>query len=112
MNTDWTGRTTDWVRPPIAEVTGLASELREQGADLIDLGQAILGLPPPASALEGAKNHLLMPGPHPYSPDPGLPELRDGIAKMLRARKGIAHRQGFSPGGELEIIEAAMSRRS
>lgn len=94
MSDNWTGRTISWVRPPIAVVTKLAAELRAQGADLIDLGQAILGLPPPVAALEGARAYLDQPGPHPYSPDPGLPELRAGIACMLRDHKGVAHASG------------------
>jgi aminotransferase len=68
--------------------------MRAQGADLIDLGQAILGLPPPRAAIEGARAYLEESGPHPYSPDPGLPELRDAIAKMLRDVKGIDHATG------------------
>lgn len=92
--TEWTGRTVSWVRPPIAAVTSLAAELRAQGEDLIDLGQAILGLPPPRAAIEGARAYLEEAGPHPYSPDPGLPELRDAIAKMLRDVKGIDHATG------------------
>ncbi len=90
MSMDWTGRTATWVRPPIALVTRQAAELREQGADLIDLGQAIVGVPPPLEAIEAVRAYLAEPGPHPYSPDPGLPELREAIAIMLRERKGIA----------------------
>jgi len=89
--TEWTGRTTSWVRPPIAIVTALAAQMRSEGADLIDLGQAILGLPPPRAAMDGVRAFLDEPGPHPYSPDPGLPELRDAIAQMLRSHKHIAH---------------------
>ena len=94
MNESWTGRTTSWVRPPIALVTKLAAELRAKDADLIDLGQAVLGLPPPVEALEGARAYLDQPGPHPYSPDPGLPELRDAIAQMLREHKDIEQAGG------------------
>lgn len=94
IDTNWTGRTLSWVRPPIAVVTSLAAELRAQGADLIDLGQAILGLPPPRAAIEGARAYLEEAGSHPYSPDPGLPELRNAIAKMLRDVKGIDHATG------------------
>lgn len=94
MSTSWTGRTADWVRPPIAQVTALAAELRSDGHDLIDLGQAILGLAPPVEAVQGARRYLEEPGPHAYSPDPGLPVLRDAIAFMLRERKQIAHANG------------------
>ncbi|MCL2823403.1 MAG: pyridoxal phosphate-dependent aminotransferase [Polyangiaceae bacterium] len=87
MNTPWQGRTADWEFPPIAAVSSLAAQLRAQGRDLIDLGQAILGLPPPPEAITEVKRYLSEQGPHAYSPDPGLPALRTAIAKMLRDRK-------------------------
>jgi aspartate/methionine/tyrosine aminotransferase len=94
MDSSWTGRTADWVRPPIAVVARLAGELRAQGADLIDLGQAILGLPPPAAAMQGVRAYLEEPGPHVYSPDPGLPALREAIARMLVHHKHIPGARG------------------
>jgi aminotransferase len=73
------------------QVTRLAATLAADGADLIDLGQAIVGLLPPAAALDAARGYLLTPHPHAYSPDPGLPALRDALAHMLRAEKSIQH---------------------
>ncbi len=94
MDSSWTGRTADWVRPPIAVVSRLASELRAQGRDLVDLGQAILGLAPPAAAMQGVRDYLEEPGPHVYSPDPGLPALRDAIAGSLVRHKHIPGARG------------------
>jgi aspartate/methionine/tyrosine aminotransferase len=86
----WAGRTSALHRPPIARITGLAAELAAEGQDVIDLGQAILGLQPPRAALAAARAYLEIGSPHAYSPDPGLPELREAIADFLRRRKGIA----------------------
>lgn len=85
----WHGRTQQIQRPPIAAINGLAAELRAAGRELIDLGQAIAGLPPPASALRAVERYLAEPAPHGYSPDPGLPEVREQVAAFLRSRKGI-----------------------
>jgi aspartate/methionine/tyrosine aminotransferase len=86
---NWTGRTSALVRPPIAKVNRVAAELSAQGRDLIDLGQAILGLAPPAAALQAARDWMTTAKPHGYSPDPGLPALRDAIAAYLRDRKAV-----------------------
>jgi aminotransferase len=90
----WIGRTSLLTRPPIAKVNALAAELAAQGHDLIDLGQAILGLAPPQAAIEGARRWLQTESPHAYSPDPGLPDLREALAGHLRARKGIPFANG------------------
>ncbi len=85
----WHGRTASLVSPPIASVNLLAARLAAGGADLIDLGQAILGIQPPPEALDGAREVLSSTTPHVYSPDPGLPELREALAAHLRDRKGV-----------------------
>lgn len=84
----WEGRTADIERPPIAEVNALAEELAGQGRELINLGQAILGLPPPARSVERARD-FLDGRLHSYSPDPGLPEAREAVAAFLAGRKGV-----------------------
>ena len=86
----WAGRTSALRRPPIARITGLAAELAKPGRDVIDLGQAILGLQPPRAALAAARAYLETEAPHAYSPDPGLPEVREAIAGFLRRHKRIA----------------------
>jgi len=86
----WHGRTDRIQRPPIAAINALAADLRAEGRDLIDLGQAILGLPPPPAAMEAVRSYLETSEPHGYSPDPGLPEVRDRVAGFLRRHKGLA----------------------
>ncbi len=85
----WQGRTRDIERPPIAAINSHAAELRAAGRDLIDLGQAILGLPPPAGAMAQVRAYLDRGGPQGYSPDPGLPEVLEAVAGFLAEEKGI-----------------------
>lgn len=86
----WHGRTRRIERPPIAAINAQAARLSAEGRDLINLGQAILGLPPPAGALRAVRDYLSEPGPHGYSPDPGLPEVLERVARFLRQSKEIS----------------------
>ena len=85
----WDGRTRAIERPPIAAVNRLAAELAAGGADLINLGQAVLGMPPPAGAAAAVRALLDRGDPHGYSPDPGLPAALDAVARFLREVKGV-----------------------
>jgi aspartate/methionine/tyrosine aminotransferase len=85
----WTGRTREIERPPIAAINSIAARLAERGEDLIDLGQAIVGLPPPRSAMNMVERYMASTEIHPYSPDPGTAETRNAIAGFLRTHKGV-----------------------
>ena len=85
----WEGRTREIERPPIAEINRIAATLATRGTDLINLGQAIVGLPPPEAAVTMVRRYLDETACHVYSPDPGIPELREAIAIYLRERKHI-----------------------
>lgn len=85
----WPGRTRAITRPPIAEVNALAAQLAREGRKLLNLGQAILGMPPPPQALERVRRWLDEEPLHAYSPDPGLDELRDAVSAFARGYKGI-----------------------
>ena len=85
----WDGRTRTIERPPIAAVNRLAAALAADGADLINLGQAVLGMPPPSGAAAAVRALLDEGAPHRYSPDPGLPPVLDAVAAFLREVKGI-----------------------
>ena len=86
----WQGRTRHIERPPIAAVNALAAELAAEGTDLINLGQAVLGLPPPSSAIAQVRRYLHTAREHPYSPDPGLPEVLEAVAGFVEKRKGLS----------------------
>ncbi len=85
----WDGRTRAIERPPIFAVNRLAAELAAEGMDLINLGQAVLGMPPPGGAAAAVRALLERGDPHGYSPDPGLPAALDAVAAFLRAVKGV-----------------------
>ncbi len=85
----WPGRTRAIEPPPIARLNAMASGLRASGADLIDLGQAVLGLPPPVDALAAVVEWMGHRAPQTYSPDPGLPDVREAVACFLDEQKGI-----------------------
>ena len=85
----WSGRTADIERPPIAEVSALAARLAGEGRDLVNLGQAILGLPPPAAAVDRVSRWLGEHSRHVYSSDPGQPEAREAVARFLGESKGV-----------------------
>jgi aspartate/methionine/tyrosine aminotransferase len=84
------GRSRDIERPPIAEINALAAERVAQGQALINLGQAVLGLPPPEAAMDQVRRYLDAGGVQGYSPDPGLDEVREGVAAFCRSHKAIA----------------------
>jgi len=86
----WQGRTNQIERPPIAEINQIAAQLAQEGRDLINLGQAVLGIPPPTAAIDRVRSFLDSGGVHGYSPDPGIQEVLDVVARYLRERKGVA----------------------
>lgn len=86
----WQGRTRHIERPPIAAVNALAAQLAAKGTDLINLGQAVLGLPPPPAALERVRHYLATQEQHHYSPDPGLPEALEAVARFVERSKALS----------------------
>ncbi len=89
----WDGRTRAIERPPIAAVNRLAAALAVEGEDLINLGQAVLGMPPPPGAAAAVRALLDAGDPNGYSPDPGLPTALDAVAAFLREVKGVPDAQ-------------------
>lgn len=71
--------------PWIDQLKSRADALRAGGADVISLGQAIPGFPPPASALRAAQAALDQPATHVYTADAGTMELRIAVAAWLHA---------------------------
>ena len=74
--------------PWIDHLKTRADELRAGGADVISLGQAIPGFPPPASAVRAARAAIDAPSTHLYTADAGTLELRTAVADWLRAFGG------------------------
>jgi aspartate/methionine/tyrosine aminotransferase len=76
--------------PQFDLLNDIAARWRAQGADVINLGQALPGFPPPDVAVEAFQSALQNPSSHVYSADAGIPELRSALAASLAAECGAA----------------------
>ena len=75
--------------PAIVEVYEMARRYAPADRPVLHLGQAIPDLPPPVPCLEALGAELADRALHVYSPDQGLPALRQAIADDYRARLGV-----------------------
>ena len=57
--------------------------------DVLSLAQGIVHWPPPAAALDAARDAVGLPQTNAYCADDGLPELRDALKARLAAEKGL-----------------------
>ncbi|MCU0612899.1 MAG: pyridoxal phosphate-dependent aminotransferase [Candidatus Eisenbacteria bacterium] len=73
---------TSIVSPPIARIATLAQAREQTGAKVIRLGQAVPWYGPPEWALAGLASGVHAPELHRYSPDPGLPEVRQLLSDL------------------------------
>ncbi len=69
--------------PPFDPLNRRAAELRREGHHVISLGQAVPSFPPPPVALDAARAAVDAAGTHVYATDPGLPSLRQALARRL-----------------------------
>jgi len=79
-------RVRELVAPQFDIINSRAAAWRERGADVVNLGQAVPGFPPPAAALAAAVNALADGNTHVYSADAGLPELRETLCRRLASQ--------------------------
>jgi aspartate/methionine/tyrosine aminotransferase len=89
-----------------------AAELRAAGHDVINLGQAVPGWPPPPAAIAAAGAALADAETHVYSADAGLTELRTALATKLRGTHGAdvgADEIIITAGGNQAFMLAAMT---
>jgi aspartate/methionine/tyrosine aminotransferase len=72
-------------------LTGLMARARELAAEggLINLAQAVVDFPPPEEFIEEIRRSAGDPAVHRYTPDPGLPELREMLAGHAAQRYGL-----------------------
>ncbi len=74
--------------PLIDTLATRARQLVARGASIANLGQALPGDRPPAAAMQAARSALARGATHVYSPDAGIPELRDAIARWIARYDG------------------------
>lgn len=72
--------------PPISEVKEWAGQRSADAAALIDLCQAVPDYAPPAGMISHIQQMALDPLTSRYSPDEGLPEVRESVCHRYRRR--------------------------
>jgi len=76
--------------PALIDLVGRAcAERRAAGGRLFPLAQAVPDFPPPPHVREALLACLADEATHRYTVDPGLPELREAIARVLGGRRGV-----------------------
>jgi aspartate/methionine/tyrosine aminotransferase len=105
-------RTANLIFPPFDVLNRKAADLRAAGHDVISLGQAVPGFGPPRAALEAARRALDDADTHRYSPDAGIPSLRDALCAKLRAHRDVSATVDdviITAGGNQAFMLAAMT---
>ncbi len=75
--------------PALIDLVGRAlAERRAAGGRIFPLAQAVPDFPPPPPVREALQACLADEATHRYTVDPGLPELRRAIARVLGGRRG------------------------
>ncbi|HNU00881.1 MAG TPA: pyridoxal phosphate-dependent aminotransferase [Acidobacteriota bacterium] len=86
-------RIAEWIQatiaPPIVDIYAVAREYDRSGQPLINMGQGIPDMMPPAPCLAALADRLADPALHRYGPDQGLPELREALAADYQRRLGV-----------------------
>jgi len=74
--------------PALTALMARARELAAEG-ELVNLAQAVVDFPPPGEFIDEVRRAAGDPAVHRYTPDPGLPELRELLAKYIGERYGM-----------------------
>jgi aminotransferase len=77
------------VVPPFDALNHKAAALRECGKNVISLGQAVPGFPPPAVAIDAARRALTNPDAQRYSADAGLLSLRTALCDRFKGSLNV-----------------------
>ncbi|MGH8932345.1 MAG: pyridoxal phosphate-dependent aminotransferase [Egibacteraceae bacterium] len=70
-------------------IDATAKELRVAGEDVISFGAGEPDFPTPAHIVEAAREACVQPWAHRYSPTPGIPALREAIARKTERDSGL-----------------------
>jgi aspartate/methionine/tyrosine aminotransferase len=109
---DVSSRVSGLVVPPFDALNQKAAGLRRQGHDIINLGQAVPGFGPPASAIDAARRALTDTATHRYSPDAGLLSLREALCDTFASERTIDVQPDdiiITAGGNQAFMLAAMT---
>lgn len=90
---------------PTVALSALAMSMKRKGIDVINLAAGEPDFDTPTSIREAAKKAIDAGHTH-YTPAAGLPELREGVAKMVAARTGIpfgAENVAITPGTKYAV---------
>lgn len=71
-------------------ISSEAKRLKSEGVPVIDFGAGEPDFPTPAHVVEAAQVACADPRTHKYTPNAGLPELREAIAEAAKRESGIA----------------------
>lgn len=88
--------------PALTALMARARELAATG-ELINLAQAVVDFPPPTEFIEEVRQAAGDPAVHRYTPDPGLPALRQMLARHVVERYGLE----ADPGSGLLVTPGA-----
>ena len=109
---DVSRRARNLVVPPFDALNQRAAALRARGKNVISLGQAVPGFPPPAVAVEAVRRALTDPDVHRYSADAGLLGLREALCNRFRTNLRIEASPDdliVTAGGNQAFMLAAMA---
>ena len=109
---DVSSRVSGLVVPPFDELNQKAAGLQRQGHDIINLGQAVPGFGPPASAIDAARRALPEAATHRYSADAGLLTLREALCGTFESERTTDVRSDeiiITAGGNQAFMLAVMT---
>ena len=109
---DVSSRVSGLVVPPFDELNQKAAGLQRQGHDIINLGQAVPGFGPPASAIDAARRALPEAATHRYSADAGLLTLREALCGTFESERTTDVRSDeiiITAGGNQSFMLAVMT---
>ena len=109
---DVSSRVSGLVVPPFDELNQKAAGLQRQGHDIINLGQAVPGFGPPASAIDAARRALPEAATHRYSADAGLLTLREALCGTFESERTTDVRSDeiiITAGGNQAFMLAGMT---
>lgn len=86
-------RISEMIAAPVDRINDERLRLESEGFSILNLGQAVPDFPPPGVVRQKISDIADDLDIHRYTADPGIPELRIALARLLRDRCGIRDAQ-------------------